>query len=328
MILEAKGKLTPSQFRNLISTTAKPITTLNSTDLEPVAHQGAGIIQAWDAVHSTGIVSTSKFALNDTDNFAGTQKFTIKNGGKEEVTYTLSNQVAASFNTFADRSSPPQLPPVPAIRQYANISFDQSRITLAPGQEAAVSFTVTPPTLDTLRLPIYSGFVKLDGSDGKRLSIPYLGAAASIRSIDNIGFANIIRTDNFENPIAPQGQPFVVPLPDSNTTRRVLYPNVAIQVFLGLPKLDVSVYSVKTLGSAGNASAPLGEYLGSIPGAPLYYQYRSRQINFSWNATLSGNLVPAGNYTFVVSSLRILGNADKKEDYVSRRTIDFSIEYV
>lgn len=171
------------EARQLLSSTAKPLTTFENgaatPDLAPVHLQGSGLAQAWNAVHATGVTNIVKFALNDTDHFAGSQKFTLKNTGTEDVTYTLANQgalVAYTLNPGSNFLVPAA--ELEYVSRSAEVKFAESSVKVAAGQEVVVSFEVTAPSaLSARRLPIYSGFIKLDGSNGDKMSLPYLGMA-------------------------------------------------------------------------------------------------------------------------------------------------------
>jgi subtilisin family serine protease len=182
LLLEARGRLTGEELRSLLASTSKPLTLLsrsNSTDLSPTPQQGSGIIQAWNAVHASGIPSVSKLVLNDTDHFERYHNFTIRNTGSQEVTYSLSSQGAPSFYTLNPGSNSPARPnQLQLFRQYADIMFSAAKITVGPGEEVKVTFQVsTPGAVNATRLPIYSGFIYLGGSNGEKLSLPYIGVA-------------------------------------------------------------------------------------------------------------------------------------------------------
>lgn len=70
LILSVRGKSRPVALamRDLLQTTAQPIGSSN-TDADPLqtlSVQGAGLISAFDAAHTTTIVSPGQLTLNDT----------------------------------------------------------------------------------------------------------------------------------------------------------------------------------------------------------------------------------------------------------------------
>ena len=57
----------------------------DSKNRSPVAQQGAGLIDAWAAVHYKTIVSPGELLLNDTANIDNTQTITIQNTGSKSI---------------------------------------------------------------------------------------------------------------------------------------------------------------------------------------------------------------------------------------------------
>jgi hypothetical protein len=73
LLFQAKGKDASVAYgaRNLFETTASPLITARAdgAPLHTVTQQGAGLIQAYKAIHATTIVSPGELLLNDTANF-------------------------------------------------------------------------------------------------------------------------------------------------------------------------------------------------------------------------------------------------------------------
>lgn len=75
LLISVKGKSAAvgKGARTLFETTAKKVGS-SHTDGDPwqtVAQQGAGLINVYDAIHTTTIVSPGELILNDTANFKG-----------------------------------------------------------------------------------------------------------------------------------------------------------------------------------------------------------------------------------------------------------------
>lgn len=73
LLLSVKGKslAVTSGARTLFETTAKPVGS-SKTDGDPLqtlTQQGAGLINVFDAIHATTVVSPGELILNDTANF-------------------------------------------------------------------------------------------------------------------------------------------------------------------------------------------------------------------------------------------------------------------
>lgn len=69
------------------------------------AQVGTGMINATNVLGFTTSLSIARFALNDTQNFAGSQSVDITNGAAEDVTYAFDVQAAAGLETWLPASS-------------------------------------------------------------------------------------------------------------------------------------------------------------------------------------------------------------------------------
>jgi hypothetical protein len=128
---------------NLLASTASPVLWYDGrrtgTVLAPVAQQGAGLIQVYDAAFTSTSVNASGVALNDTDHFVAGHAFTITNNSTQEANYELGHIPAATLyfssgsyladhDEFAPSSFPPEL-----TSGAATLSFSSSTVHLAPG---------------------------------------------------------------------------------------------------------------------------------------------------------------------------------------------------
>lgn len=70
-------------------------------------------------------------------------------------------------------SSPPQSGIVPGV---AKVTFNEPSLEVLTGGTNTIQFTITaPPGLLAEYLPVYSGYIKLVGSNGETLRVPYQG---------------------------------------------------------------------------------------------------------------------------------------------------------
>lgn len=248
LLMQARGTKDPSTLENLLSATANPNvfhdgTTAYGQLLAPTAQQGAGLVQAYDAAHATTLLSTSSLAFNDTDHFVAEANFTLANTGNASVVYRLHHVGAATAMTLPPAEDGDQYAamfpaafPNELYDDYASLSFDADTVTIAAGQSATVVVAATPPVgLDPARLPVYSGYIAINGSDGSSLSLPYLGVAGSMKAatvlaangtylssskVGNQSSLSNTTTDNtIPPPAIPAGRTFFLPPPiDTNTT--------------------------------------------------------------------------------------------------------------
>ncbi|KAG9086315.1 hypothetical protein FS749_003726 [Ceratobasidium sp. UAMH 11750] len=186
LYLQIKGKsaATAKAVRSVFENTAIPVqnTAANNSLLETASHQGAGLIQVYDAIHATGNLSPAELLLNDTANFDGVHTLFVKNGGKSSVTYRLSHVPAGTAPTIEGIEN--IAGPVPLVPNAATVTIIPSKVTVPAGWTLPVIVTFKAPTgLDAKTAPVYSGFIQAKGSDGSSLHSTYLGVAASLKDM-------------------------------------------------------------------------------------------------------------------------------------------------
>jgi subtilisin family serine protease len=324
LVSEVRGTLDPATLEAVVASTANPNLFHNgvaaSPFLAPTTQQGAGLIQAYDAAHATALLSVGSISFNDTDNFLESAEFTITNLGDDEITFALSHVPAGTAYTLAADSIYPQEFPNEFTSQAATIAFAEKEVTVPGNGEATVSLTLTLPTgLTTARLPVYNGYIALNGSDSSSLSLPYLGVAGSMKGATVLDSKSSYLTKDTDVNYAPvaANTTFTLPRRNSTTGANVTYPAVAISLALGSPLLQVEAHP------AGSSSS-----LGNIFGFPSPYNPRGATVS-RWNGLLeNGTLVPAGSYQLVTRALHIFGNPDEEDDYDVSTSVPFSIRYV
>ena len=323
LVAEVRGTLDPSTLEAVIASTANPNLFHNGVSaspfLAPTTQQGAGLIQAYDAAYTNTLLSVGSISFNDTDNFLESAEFTIRNIGDDEVTFSLSHVPAGTAYTLASDSIYPEEFPNEFTSSAATIEFSEKEVTVPGNGEATVSLTLTPPTgLATARLPVYNGYIALNGSDSSSLSLPYLGVAGSMRSatvLDSRSTYLTSSTDPDFNP-SPSNTTFTIPGRNATGGANTTYPAIAVSLALGSPLINVEARP------AGSSST-----LGSIYGFPSPYNPRGATVS-RWNGLLqNGTVVPAGSYELVTRALRIFGDADNEDDYDVATTVPFGIRY-
>ncbi|RUS30603.1 peptidase S8/S53 domain-containing protein [Jimgerdemannia flammicorona] len=179
LILEKYGKLSPAKIRSLIMNTAIPMH-MYSGLLYPVAKQGSGLINVYDALNAKTLVTPTKYSLNNNSNFENVtpqQRYnlTILNQGDAPVRYTLSHLPAASVTGYNSTNTIPLENPIVA-NITSTITFSETTVLIAPKTSATITWTIQPPILD-LSVPwIYSGFILIKPDSGEQAqSIPYAG---------------------------------------------------------------------------------------------------------------------------------------------------------
>ncbi|KAK4188619.1 putative protease [Podospora australis] len=344
LIMNVRGTKDPKTIENLLSSTAKP--NLYRKDgvspsglLAPVPQQGGGLIQAWDAAHATTLLSHSSLSFNDTDHFSPVQNFTISNTGKSSVTYSLGNVGAGTAFTFGSPGAitPVTLANVELSKDFASLSINPATFTLAAGQRKIVSVTATAPKgLDAKRLPVYSGYISINGSDSSALSLPYLGVAGSLHSATVLNTADTLLSrsrDSNNGAILPNVTFTLPPAGQANDTsfrNRTELPKLVVTLAMGSALIRVDVVPLTNCSvAARNAQTVFGvRTLGQPEDFPVYYNPRGT-LEYSWDGRLAdGKFAPAGLYKLAVKALKIFGDENKAEEYDSAETVPFRIKYL
>lgn len=356
LLLEARGKLDPATINNLLSTTATPQPFHDGISeypfLAPVPQQGAGLINIYNAVHATTLLSVPSISFNDTTHLLKDGGFTLKNTGPAAVTYEIAHTPSATFYTFTTKGSrshftaghPPEL-----IPRGAALSFSITEVTIKPGEEAFIHVSpILPFNMTTQRIPVYSGYITINATnseDDESLSLPYLGVDSALKDAPILNKRHVFLTSTSRPGVPWAGHyQFNISPPNSNRAKYpgLLAPAVFAELKMGtaLLRVDVQPLDAFLLNQSHiprsrvkrafkyNTEKVLGqEILGSIDGFPAHY-VPGQNVAGAWHGKLSdGTYAPAGNYTFVVSALKIFGDPDKEEDYERVKTDVFGIWY-
>lgn len=326
LVAEVRGTFDPVELENVLSATSNPNLfndgTSNYSYLAPVAQQGSGLLQAYDAAHAKAVLSVSSISFNDTANLIQTANFTIRNTGSDDVTFDLANVVAASGYTLGPDSINPSVFPNELTTTGATLKFSEDKVIVTAGGSATVSITVSPPELDKTRLPVYSGYITLN-STSESLSLPYLGVVGSMKAATVLSANDTYLTTTADPKSAPISANTTFTIPSNNGTapNGTAYPAVQLDLVLGTPYAKLEV--IPQGGYYTNGSS-----LGNIFGFPQSYLARN-ESPLKFNGQLEdGSFVPAGTYKLKASALHIFGDASKESDYDIVETVSFGIKYI
>ncbi|SPO00592.1 related to subtilisin-like serine protease [Cephalotrichum gorgonifer] len=331
LLAEARGTLDPGLLERLLANTAKPVL-FNSGEgssnlYAPVPQQGNGIIRAYDAAFTKTVLDKSTISFNDTENRLKSTTFTIFNQGDEDITYDIFNLPAATAFTkgSADAIYPSEFPN-DLSEVYAELAFDPQQVTVPAGGEAEITVTPSPPdSLDEARLPVWSGWIALNGSDDSTLHLAYQGVSGSMRAQRVLadGYLIIVPPGvpvdfSFVFEHAPENINFVLPPKGlaNQTMIPLSLPGPAIDLSMGTTTVNVEIIT------------PDGKSLGPHPESPL--KFRPRQISpLAWDGELAdGGFAPEGSYKFRIRALKIFGDEENEEDWEEAETVAFGIEYL
>jgi hypothetical protein len=285
------------------------------------------LVDAHTAAHITTILDVANIALNDTAYFTAAHPVTIKNTGSTAVTYTFSNIGAATAYTLTSGAWPDSFPPT-VEASYATIRFNPSTLTVPAGAALPVVLHFTRPAgLDAARIPVYSGYVGINSTNGDYLTLPYAGIASKLKeatvtdSADGFPYLST-SADADHAPIA--GKLFTLP-GNSTTYIATEYPSVVWALAMGSKVVRVDIVPL----DVHNLPRIIGkQVLGSMAGYPIHNNARAALISSNWNGQLSdGSWAPAGTYKFFFRALKIFGDETYDHDYEPFSTEYFSIAY-
>ncbi|CAE6533518.1 unnamed protein product [Rhizoctonia solani] len=191
LLLQAKGKnaVTAKRARTYFQNSATPVkqTATCASLIESASHQGAGLINVYDAIKNLGSLFPSELLLNDTANFKGVHTLLIQNDHNTSVNYTFTHVPAGTAITVSGIEAIPGV--VPLTNSAATVSIVPNKVTVPAGRSLSVLVAIEPPTgLDATEFPVYSGYIRAIGSDNTTLQSTYIGVAARLkdaRIIDN-----------------------------------------------------------------------------------------------------------------------------------------------
>ena len=345
LLMEARGKkfATPSEIKTLLTTTANPQNRrfYNSTHLAPVMQQGGGGINAYKAAYTTTTVDVGYIALNDTAHFASMHVINIKNKFKQAQTYTFGHLKGPTVYTFSNGSIIPDGPALQfdeTSQASASIRFDPETLTVEAGSIGKLTMYFSPPTgLDASRLPLYNGYVAINGTWGDSLTVPYMGASANMidqKIIDTQeGYPYLARSTD-TNVRLNGSDLFPLPINYKLRTDNTSYPTIMFNLALGSRVMSVDIASkaknATNIGLRNSTTDDNGDrILGPMPDMPFTEMSRDYVFNITWNGTLADGQtpVPAGTYKLIMKALKIFGNQDDDADYEKWVSPYFNLKY-
>ena len=345
LLSQALGTYNPQAIEDVLATTANPYfyNSGGSTpnNLAPVQQQGGGLVQAYKAATLKSQLHPSGISFNDTAHHLKSASIKIVNNNSKTVVYTLGSASAVTCYTLGSGGSIyPEGFQNDLVTQSATVSFNRlnkalTKVTVAAGKSLVVNVTTTDPAnVDTTRLPVWSGWITVNGTDGSALSIPYQGLAGSLNAATVLGPGDAYLTSlSAANAAAagtrptstPDGTVFTLPAPGNTPPAGQDYP--VVQSYLALGSSQIAVYAVP----AAKPQRPIvfdgHQTIGQLNGFPYFYADRGN-LQASWDGSLNtGAYVPAGNYTIVVAALKLYGHPKNASDWNTVQTQSVIIKY-
>ncbi|KAK1223902.1 hypothetical protein PQX77_013208 [Marasmius sp. AFHP31] len=318
LLLEVRGKTNEvvQEVRTYFETNSVGVPASKNGDrLQTVAQQGAGLVNVYNAIQSTTIVSPGELILNDTAHFKGEQTFTVKNTGTSAKSYTLKHLPAGTAMTFNGSSPFPAPGPVPLTDASAEVALSTSSFSLGAGESQTITATFTPPTsLDAVAFPVYGGFIEVEADDETQ-HVSYLGLAASLKDKSILD-----RTNSWSSLIT---LPAVL---DPNTggaqtepANYTMDPNSLAPLLLwrfafGTPKSEVN------LVDASNGNSNGTDIVGSLHSDEYFrrdFFILIQNVSISAGVFANGSRIPDGTYRVNLRALKVTGDPTKEEDWDS-----------
>ncbi|KAK7692411.1 hypothetical protein QCA50_004036 [Cerrena zonata] len=326
--------------RTLFETTAQRISS-SHTDGDPlqsVAIQGAGLVDAFKAIHTDIIVSPGEFLLNDTAHFKPDQIFTVRNTGKTSKTFKVSHVPAGTLQSLQPGTTFFEDQPVPFLSQTATVKFSQTSFTVRPGQTQTLTVHFTRPVgVDATLLPIFSGFIDISNAD-ESFHVSYIGAAASLKDVPVVDTSDVFFGVNLPALGSSDGN-FVL---DARNFTFVGddFPTLVMRLNFGTPLLlidfvDANAPINTTLNKRSREpliTFPHAAKTGTFAQVPIVgnlaefeFLPRNSDVNDGTgfnafgltNVFSNGTVVPNGSYKVLLRTLKVTGDRTKEEDFES-----------
>ncbi|KAK1997651.1 serine endopeptidase, partial [Colletotrichum falcatum] len=150
----------------------------------PVAQVGNGLLNATKLLESKTSFSFEKFVLNDTGSFNHHHRIEITNNGDEAVTYNFTLEPAGGFLAQGRTSGLlGDILDVKPMSLVPTVIFPSGVFRVNPGEKKQAEFNFMPPRADDeTKMPIYSGKIRITGSNSDNIAVPYMGVACDLKA--------------------------------------------------------------------------------------------------------------------------------------------------
>lgn len=335
LIGEVRKSLDSTLITALISATAKPALESKYNrypeSVRHAIHQGGGLVQAYDAAFATTLLEPSSLSFNDTDHSITSLDFVLKNTGKREVEYEFIT-LPYSVKHFEEREGASPRAVSGSDFGPEPVELSQRSVKLAPGMSVKIKATPDPPEMERSKLAYWSGYIRIRGSDGTQLSLPYQGVAGSLYESNSLKEASVRPGPKVESlgQEGGRGDAWLLPRPGTATDSDQY---LRVMTALRRPSAHVRYFLEQQEGGDGikagaeERTEQMQATTAELFGSPLRYQGTTRPT-LGWDGRLArGGYAAAGKYRMVVQALRTFGNATKEGDHMTGRSSVFEIRY-
>ncbi|RCI06339.1 hypothetical protein CU098_010713 [Rhizopus stolonifer] len=288
--------------------------------LDSPLRQGAGLVQAYDALKEPLHVSPAHISFNDTSlDIYKSHTLQITNTGSESVAYSITSQIAASVSPYGHNNTKFELVSYDSDKFYTNtttatVKLSASTISLQPGESKQITVSVQLPTdFNENEQVMYGGFVQFNPTSGNAnasVHVPYFGVLGSLYRLPTLDTSKLNIKDQ-QGHVYSNKETYHFILSDNTTA-----PLIDFRLTTPSRQLMIDVIDKQ--------EAHVGYIVAS-------YDYAERSLNaFSipelnpWKGQLFKddqiNAVPLmiqpGTYQIRWSALRMFGDIKKKDDWM------------
>ncbi|KAH9240683.1 hypothetical protein K456DRAFT_31716 [Colletotrichum gloeosporioides 23] len=325
---------TPEEIQAVIATTARPVKWNDgkgavSDFLAPVFQQGGGFLDAWNAVHSTTVLSTGALSFNDTANRPKELSFSIKNTGTKAITYHLSH-VGAASGYILKQANGYNFTKGEATAVYADVSVTPATIKVEPGKSSTVSVALTKePNLPeaATRVSFFGGYVAIEAeglADVNNLTLPYTGFGAPLATLP------IIKRDTSylmmwnmtsSSPVRmEEGRVFTCTLDTSKDVPASfadnMFPGVWIALFVQTRNLSIYIVDADSGKEVAKSWQTTSDAVWG------------RASNWYWDGSdANKTFIPAGSYIWRVKAQKMNADPSKEESFDVYETGKWVLQY-
>lgn len=324
LYLQAHADAEPAQVRDAMLNSADPTAwSLNPAIglLEPVNHQGAGMLDIDDAILASTAVSPSKLSLGESQGGPVTTSISVTNNGTAPVTYEIAYEDAI---TMGQNPADGDSVDVPGF-YYADSTVEApASVTVNPGHTETFDVTISPAA--DFDLAHYGGYVYLiDGEE--QISIPYAGFAGDYQSLPvltpgDYGFPVLAELTECERVVGVDcTMGGVWDLVEGGNVYSMAdgdVPTILAHLDAPASNVRIDVYEANEDGTRGDPVHPRfynyldTDHVGRTGGGPNVF------VPYTWDGTRNHNgrdrVVPDGDYVLVLSVLNALGNPENADD--------------
>ena len=283
--------------------------------LEPIARQGAGLISADTAITTSMQTSASTISIGEyekyPDGYQTSVSLTNHSGASE--TYTLSHEDTVT-------TTGPSEAPQRGTTSPATVSSDGRSITVPAGGTASVDVTIGAPA-GIADGDFFGGWIVLTPSSGtKPVRIPFQGVGGNL-ALDGV-FGGFTSLGNLKGEaVDPAGYVYG----DSALSSLGAYEDLPVMIIQPSIPYRGSTMSVSRVNADGTT-----EDLGVVASSPSARTRADHPI-FVWDGSyMVGDKVmqaPTGQYRITVRALPVNGDEDTASDWAEWTSPTFSIDW-